>query len=73
MSKPRATYYIRYGDLIISSSIQDAYGPDGLDELRLQVMRGFSEGMNYVDAIEAAEPVVPDPGTVDTTNLPPVE
>ena len=70
MSRPRATYYARFGDLIVSASIADAYGPDGLDELRTQVMRGFSEGMNYVDAITPDE-VTPEP-VVDTTDLPPV-
>lgn len=69
MSKPRASYYARYGDLIVSATLgTEAFGPDMLDELRTQVMRGFSEGMNYIDATEPDATVV-----IDTTQLPPVD
>ena len=72
MSKPRASYYARWGEVIVSATLSDgALGVDGLDELRVQVMRGFSEAMNYVDDAEPA--AVVDPGTVDTTQLPPVD
>ncbi len=68
----RASFYARYGDLIVSATMSAPFGPDLMDELRVQVMRGFAEGMAYVGGLEADDEVTfTDPGTVDTTNMPP--
>ena len=74
MSKARASYYMRFGDLIVSATCADTFGPDSLDELRLQVERGFATGITYTGLGEYEEeaPAVIDPGTVDTTDLPPI-
>jgi hypothetical protein len=72
MSKPRASYYVRMGDLIVSAtSTLDA--PDALDELRVQVSRGFAEALAWTDPIEDDDEAEVDPGTVPTTDLPPIE
>jgi hypothetical protein len=71
MSKARASYYVRMNDLIVSAtSTLDA--PDALDELRTQVVRGFGEALSYADGWDD-EDAEPDPGTVPTTDLPPLE
>lgn len=74
MSKTRASYYMRFGELIVSATCSDAFGPDSLDELRLQVERGFATGITYtgLGEFEEDDAAVADPGTVDTTDLPPV-
>ena len=71
----RASYYARYGELIVSAT-STLNAPDAMDDLRRQVLRGFAEAIDLTgdyeledDATEAA----PDPGTVDTTNLPPID
>ena len=71
MTKPRASFYVRMGDLIVSAtSTLDA--PDSLDELRVQVSRGFAEALAWTDLVDDDEAEV-DPGTVPTTDLPPIE
>ena len=72
MSKPRASFYIRMQDLIVSAtSTLDA--PDALDDLRVQVSRGFAEALAWTDLEDADEDDAVDPGTVPTTDLPPLD
>ena len=72
MSKPRASYYIRMHDLIVSAtSTLDA--PDSLDDLRVQVSRGFAEALAWAEALDVDDDEVPNPGTVPTTDLPPID
>ena len=75
MSKMRASYYARYQDVIVSAT--GGGFPDALDEMRVAVMRGFAEALaltaDYVYDDDADSEAAPDPGTVDTTNLPPID
>lgn len=75
MSKPRVSHYLRFRDLI-SNSTSSSTSPDALDECRLQNVRAMKEMLDYVELYDEAdedETVDVDPGTVDTTNLPPLE
>lgn len=73
MSKPRVTHFIRFRDLVSQSS-SNSNAPDALDDCRVTNVRAMKELLDYVafdeDEDEGAEL---DPGTVDTTNLPPIE
>ena len=69
----RASYYVRLNDLIVSATTT-LNAPDALDDLRVQVVRGFGEALAYADAEDFdADDAEPDPGTVPTTDLPPIE
>jgi hypothetical protein len=59
MSKARASYYIRFHEIIVSAtSTLDA--PDSLDDLRCQVTRGFMDALSFTalddDEMDEAEP-----------------
>ena len=72
----KSSLYVRYGETIVSMQTTSS-APDALDELRVQVARAFEHAMSVVawevidEDPEADTP--PDPATVDTTNLPPLD
>lgn len=68
--KARASYYIRFHEIIVSAtSTLDA--PDALDDLRTQVTRGFMDALSFTalddDEMDDAEP---SPSGAD---LPPID
>lgn len=72
MSKPRVSLYLRLHDLIASGT-SSSTAPDALDEVRVQVVRAFSEALYLTAPDDDEDDDAPlDPGTVDTTDLPPL-
>ena len=74
MSKPRVSYYVRHGESgIIVHATSDLNAGDTIDDLRVEVIRGFGQALGIVAEYEFEDDAVLDPGTVDTTNMPPVD
>lgn len=70
MSKtPRASYYVRLHDLIVSAtSSLDA--PDALDDLRVAVTQGFFDAMTFT-ALDDDE--MDDAAPTPRADLPPID
>jgi hypothetical protein len=66
----RASYYLRYGDLICSAT-SSLDSPDALDDLRRQVERGFA--FSYATVEFDDDETADEPDATITENLPPVE
>lgn len=74
MSKQRYSLYIRHGETIVSA-VASSTAPDVMDEIRVQAGRAFFDAMSIVDGWGDPEDAdaEPDPGTVPTTDLPPLD
>lgn len=73
MSRTKVTHYLRFRDLL-SSSTSTSTSPDALDECRLQNVRAMKEMLDFVafDEDDDDEPLA-DPGVIDTSQLPPLD